>query len=100
MNEHKMYESHELSDAHQTKEGLEFRLEKIKYFVLNTFIVLVSFIIAFALIVLTMHYLFPGKYNFWKLAKNQIETIQNFTFSGALTYFTTNFGRKILGGNK
>ena len=101
MNEHKQYEGRlPNSTVESKKEGLEYGLEKIKYFVLYAFITLVSLIIAFALIVLSMHYLFPEKYNGWQLSDMQIKTIQNFTFSGALTYFATNFSKKVLGSNK
>ncbi len=101
MNEEKKYENLMPKDTVGGKKAdLEFKLEETKYFVLNAFVLLVSSIIAFALIVLTMHYLFPQKYNPWQLSDLQIKTIQNFTFSGALTYFVTNFSKKVLGGNK
>ncbi len=82
-------------DVAAEKSARKLDLEKHKHIIFILFMYFLSVLFAVGLIILFIQYFVPNELNFWQLSKNQLTTLQNFTFSGALTYIWTTFRKNL-----
>ena len=86
---------HSEDAAAAEKDAIKLDLAKHKHVILILFMYFLSALFAFGLIILFIQYFVPNEWNWWQLSKNQLTTLQNFTFSGALTYIWTTFRKNL-----
>ncbi len=82
-------------DVAAKKDVRKLDLEKHKHTIFIISMYFLSFLITLGLSILFIQYFVPDKWNFWKLSANQLKTLQNFTFSGALTYLLTTLRKNL-----